>query len=151
VTGAAGCGEAWPPPTRAATLATTLGHAGWAWSPDQPARLAHWIWSKGIGRAAPSMVNWTSLWSERPRLASERTHWDFTASADQITTTALAAASCSSMTSEIGAVRGQVLIDPHAVAERAQGGGRSLGLALGRPGIGDEDVRHAGAVPSTAA
>lgn len=70
-----------------------------AGSPCQPARSTHWIWSKGMGSAAPSTVSWTSLCSARARSASERTHWDFAASADQMTTTALASRRRSSITS----------------------------------------------------
>jgi len=45
------------------------------------------------------MRNWTSVPASRATLASARTHWDFTASADQMTTTALADFSRSSITS----------------------------------------------------
>ena len=81
-------------------LATTLLQAGCSASPFQPARSAHWIWSKGIGSRAPSIDTCTSLLSARARSASERTQWLFTASVDQITNTDLAEASCSSITSE---------------------------------------------------
>ena len=60
---------------------------------------AHWIWLNGKGGMAPSMLNWTSVPACRARSASARTHWDLTPSVDQITTTALAALSRSSMTS----------------------------------------------------
>ena len=68
-------------------------------SPVQSVMSAHWIWSKGIGGGEPSRLNCTSLRSARALSASERTHSDFTASADQTTTTAVAAFSRSSITS----------------------------------------------------
>ncbi len=87
------------PVVRASRLPTTLRQPGASRSPLQPARSAHWIWSKGMGNSALSTVSWTSLRSARARSASERTHSDFAASADQTTTTALAARSRSWITS----------------------------------------------------
>ena len=62
-------------------------------------RSAHWIWSNGIGGMVPSTLSCTSVPRCARGSASARTHCDFTASADQITTTALAALSRSSITS----------------------------------------------------
>ena len=79
-------------------LATTLRQPGAPVSPVQPARSAHWMVSNGIGSRALSVMTWTSLRSSRARLASDITHSDCTASADQITTAAFAAVICSSIT-----------------------------------------------------
>ncbi len=84
---------------RSARLLTTFFQPGASMSPVQPARSAHWMRSKGMGSLAPSRVSWTSLRSSRARSASDCTHSDFTASADQMTSTALAARKRSSMTS----------------------------------------------------
>ncbi len=86
-------------PVSSAMLSTTLRQAGALVSPRQSASRAHWIWSKGIGSGALSTASCTSLSPARARSASERTQCDFTASADQITRTTLAAPSCSSITS----------------------------------------------------
>jgi hypothetical protein len=61
--------------------------------------LAHWIWLKGIGGVEPSIVSCTSVPASRAASASARTQCERTASADQMTTTALAAFSRSSITS----------------------------------------------------
>ena len=96
-TGAVGAaGEALP---SAATLATTCRQPTESVSPVHLDRSAHWIWSNGMGRRARSTVSWTSLRATRAISASDLTHSDFAASADQITTTDLAACSRSSMTS----------------------------------------------------
>ena len=80
-------------------LATTFFQPGAAGSPFQPVRSAHWMRSNGIGSLAPSTVSWTSLRSARARSASDCTHSEAAASADQTTTTALAARKRSSITS----------------------------------------------------
>jgi glycerol kinase len=80
-------------------LAVTRRQAGASGSPVQSQRSTHWIWSNGIGRRLRSTVSWTSLRAARAISASERTHSDRAASDDQITTTALAARNCSSITS----------------------------------------------------
>ena len=87
------------PATRAATLATTLRQPCASRSPAHPDRSAHWMRSNGMGSTQASMRSWTSLRSVRARSASDCTHSDFAASSDQITTTALAALSRSSITS----------------------------------------------------
>src|SRR5580658_2299765 len=79
------------PPVSSAMLVTTFRQPGASRSPVQPARSAHWMRSKGMGSTASSMRNWTSLWMARAWSASDWTHSDFAASADQMTTTALAA------------------------------------------------------------
>ncbi len=96
---AAGPGSAPVAPTRAVTLPSTLRQPG-AWtSPSQSRRSAQWIWLNGIGGTVPSTLTWTSVPFSRAASASARTHCDLAASADQITTTAPAALSRSSITS----------------------------------------------------
>jgi len=90
--------DASPALTSSAMLAATLRQPGWSAAPVQPARSAYWIVSNGIGNRDLSVVTWTSFRSSRARLASDSTHSDRTASADQITTAALAAVICSSIT-----------------------------------------------------
>jgi hypothetical protein len=89
-----------PPRTRSAIESATFFQPALSMSPLQPARSAHWMRSNGIGSGAPSTLIWTSLRSVRARSAPDCTHSDLAASADQITTTALAAFNRSSMTSE---------------------------------------------------
>jgi len=85
-------------PASSAMLPTTLRQPAAFGSPVQPVRSAHWMVSNGIGSRVLSVVTCTSLRSSRARLASDNTHSDRTASADQITTAALAAVICSSIT-----------------------------------------------------
>ncbi len=96
--GAADIGGA-VPRTRCSTAASTLRQAGEARSPVQPLRSSHWIWLNGIGGTAPSTLSCTSVPAARATSASARTQSDFTASGDQITSTALAARKRSSITS----------------------------------------------------
>src|SRR5258708_26624247 len=75
---------------RLAIAPTTCFHPGVSLPPDQPARSAHWVWSNGIGRRAPSTLSWTSLVSARAPSASQRTHSAPAPCADHPTTTPLA-------------------------------------------------------------
>src|SRR5678816_4387662 len=69
-------------------LSRTFRHCELRRSPFQPFRLAHWVWLNGIGGRLSSSTTWTRLPRWRAYSASARTHWDFSAAADQRTTTA---------------------------------------------------------------
>ena len=145
-------GLGWPasPPrpvgaTRSATLPTTLLQPGACiGSPVQPARSAHWIWSNGIGRLVAVDAELDELAARRaPRWPPSAPTRDSTASADQTTTTALAAAKPLLDHLGVGAVGRKLVVAPDAIAQPAQGLGDLLGLALRRAGVGNEDVGHA--------
>ena len=95
-------------------LALSLRQPGTSAVPSQPLRSAHWIWLKGSGGMAPSSVAWTKVPAERAVSASARTHCDLAASADHSTTTA--AGRLQPLLDDVGisAVRGQLVVAPHA-------------------------------------
>src|SRR4051794_32672142 len=86
-------------PASSPTLANSLRQPDAVRCPSHALRSAHWIWLNGIGGTVASRLAWTSVEAERAVSASARTQWDFAASADHRTTTALAPLTLSSITS----------------------------------------------------